>query len=80
MWLAKGVELMESLHFGHRTVPLMIGAKRLESRRRLNERMKEMALDLEFRRKWKKTTDVELWSDAAIFKFSDGTKLYLNIS
>lgn len=42
--------------------------------------MKEMELDLEFRRKWKKTTDVELWSDAAIFKFSDGTKLYLNIS
>jgi len=39
-----------------------------------------MALDLEFRRKWKQVTDVELWSDAAIFWFRDGTKLYLHIS
>ncbi|WP_051317950.1 hypothetical protein [Cohnella thermotolerans] len=71
---------MDVLSFGRRTVPLQNKANRLESRRLLNERMKEMALDLEFRRKWKKVTNVELWSDAAIFKFSDGTKLYLNIS
>ena len=78
--MAEGVELMDSLHFGHRTVPLLNRAKRPDSRRQLHERLKEMALDLEFRRKWKQATNVELWSDAAIFKFSDGTKLYLNIS
>ncbi|MBB6636217.1 hypothetical protein [Cohnella thailandensis] len=72
--------MTDILHFGSRTVPLLNRAKRLESRRLLQERMKEMTLDLEFRRKWKKVTNVELWSDAAIFKFSDGTKLYLNIS
>ncbi|GIO14802.1 hypothetical protein J19TS2_43570 [Cohnella xylanilytica] len=72
--------MMEILTFGRRTVPLKNKARRLESRKLLNERMREMALDLEFRRQWKKVTDVELWSDAAIFKFSDGTKLYLNIS
>ncbi|THF72769.1 hypothetical protein [Cohnella fermenti] len=72
--------MTDILHFGHRNVPLMNRAKRLDSRRLLQERMKEMTLDLEFRRKWKKATGVELWSDAAIVKFSDGTKLYLNIS
>jgi len=71
---------MDILRFGRRAVPLKNGAKRLDSRRLLNERMKEMTLDLEFRRKWKNVTVVELWSDAAIFNFNDGTKLYLNIS
>lgn len=72
--------MMDVLRFGRRSVPLRNKAKRLESRQRLNKRMREMALDLEFRRKWKQVIDVELWSDAAIFWFEDGTKLYLNIS
>ncbi|RUS48501.1 hypothetical protein [Cohnella sp. AR92] len=72
--------MTDILHFGQRTVPLLNRAKRFESRKLLQQRMKEMTLDLEFRRKWKTVTNVELWSDAAIFKFSDGTKFYLNIS
>ncbi|MGG1311853.1 hypothetical protein [Cohnella laeviribosi] len=74
------MDLVDVLRFGRRTVPLQNKAKRVESRQRLNKRMREMALDLEFRRKWKQVTDVELWSDAAIFWFRDGTKLYLHIS
>lgn len=72
--------MMDVLRFGRRAVPLQNRASRLESRRLLNERMREMALDLEFRRKWKNVTNVELLSQAAIFQFADGTKLYLNIS
>lgn len=72
--------MMDVLCFGRRAVPLQNRANRLECRKLLNDRLQEMALDLEFRRKWKKVTTVELMSQAAIFKFSDGTKLYLNIS
>lgn len=66
--------------FGKRAVRLDNRAKKPESRKRLNDRVQELANDLEFRRRWKQVSTIELWSDAAIFYLPDGTKWYLNIS
>ncbi|MFC5703671.1 hypothetical protein ACFPVX_20490 [Cohnella faecalis] len=65
--------------FGKRAVPLDNRAKKEGSRQRLNERVHELADDLEFRRRWKRVNSIELWSDAAIFRLNDGSKWYLNI-
>jgi len=70
----------EVILFGKRAVPLENRAKTSNSRTRLNTRMRAMADDLDFRRRWKHVSCIELWSDAAIFKYDDGTKWYMNIS
>ncbi|TJY43438.1 hypothetical protein E5161_06020 [Cohnella pontilimi] len=66
--------------FGNRAVRLDNRTHKPESRKRLNDRVRELAYDLEFRRRWKQVKTIELWSDAAIFHLPDGTKWYLNIS
>ena len=66
--------------FGKRAVPLDNRAKALNSRSRLTNRLRDLSDDLDFRRRWKHVSYIELWSDAAIFRYEDGTKWYLNIS
>ncbi len=66
--------------FGKRAVPIENCGFKEDNRQKFDERVREMADDLEFRRQWKRTSRIELWSDAAIFKLEDGTKWYLNIS
>lgn len=68
------------LKFGKRAVPIENRGRRTGNRERFDIRVREMADDLEFRRRWKKVSKIELWSDAAIFQLEDGTKWYLNIS
>jgi hypothetical protein len=70
----------EVILFGKRAVPLENRAKAVTSRSRFNNRMQDMVSDLDFRRRWKHVSYIELWSDAAIFKYDDGTKWYMNIS
>ncbi len=70
----------EVILFGKRAVPLENRAKALSSRSRFNNRMQDMKGDLDFRRRWKHVSCIELWSDAAIFKYDDGSKWYMNIS
>jgi hypothetical protein len=66
--------------FGKRAVPIENCGRKAGTRQRFDKRVREMAYDLEFRRHWKRTSRVELWSDAAILKLEDGSKYYLNIS
>lgn len=66
--------------FGKRAVPIQNRTNKGNSRNRFNSAMKDMADDLEFRRRWKNVSYIELWTDAAIFKFADGSKWYMNIS
>lgn len=70
----------EVMLFGKRAVPIDNRAMKAESRERFNSRVRQLAGDLEFRRRWKAVSKIELWSSAAIFEFDDGTKWYLNIS
>ncbi|MNI11477.1 hypothetical protein D3C73_646240 [compost metagenome] len=43
-------------------------------------KLKEMELDFEFRKKLKMISIIEIIGDVAIFKYHDGTKLYLEVS
>lgn len=70
----------EVILFGKRAVPIRNRTNKANSRNRFNSMMKDMADDLEFRRRWKNVSYIELWTDAAIFKFADGSKWYMNIS
>ncbi|MBW5444905.1 hypothetical protein GE107_02350 [Cohnella sp. CFH 77786] len=70
----------EVLLFGKRAVPIDNRSMQVGSRERFNDRVRQMADDLEFRRQWKKVYKIELWSNAAIFQLDDGTRWYLNIS
>ncbi|WP_123039803.1 hypothetical protein [Cohnella candidum] len=71
---------LDVILFGKRAVPIDNRARMAESRKKFDDRVREMADDLEFRRQWKKVSKIELWSSAAIFQFDDGSKWYLNIS
>ncbi len=66
--------------FGKRAVPLENRAKAPSSRSRLTNRLRDLSDDLDFRRRWKHVSYIELWSDAAIFRYDDGSKWYMNIS
>lgn len=68
------------LKLGNRAVPVVNRGRRADNRERLNVKVREMANNLEFRRKWKRAAKIELWSDAAIFQLEDGSRWYLNIS
>lgn len=46
----------------------------------LRNKLKEMEYDFEFRKKLKRVLSVDLVRDVAIFKYNDGTKLYLEVS
>lgn len=67
------------LKLGKRAVPVVNRGRRTDNRERFNVIVREMADNLEFRRRWRKVAKIELWSDAAIFQLDDGSKWYLNI-
>ncbi|WP_409344036.1 hypothetical protein [Paenibacillus sp. MBLB4367] len=46
----------------------------------LVNKLKEMEYDFVFRKKLKRILSVDLVRDVAIFKYNDGTKLYLELS
>jgi hypothetical protein len=46
----------------------------------LTNKLMEMELNFEFRRKLKMISLIEIIGDVAIFKYHDGTKLYLEVS
>jgi hypothetical protein len=66
--------------FGKRAVPLDNRAKATSSRSRFTSRIRDLSDDLDFRRRWRHVSYIELWSDAAIFRYDDGSKWYMNIS
>lgn len=68
------------LKFGKRAVPVENRGRMAGNRERFDTKVRELADDLDFRRRWRKVSRIELWSDAAIFQLDDGTKWYLNIS
>lgn len=46
----------------------------------LRDKMLDMQYDLDFRRKLKEVLFVEMIGTVAVFKYADGTKLYLAVS
>lgn len=72
--------MMKVITFSKRSVPVYITAEHNESFELLNNKLEKMALDFDFRKKWKRIKSVQMIRDVAIFQYTDGTKLYLDVS
>ncbi|HUC92122.1 MAG TPA: hypothetical protein VMS09_08850 [Paenibacillus sp.] len=72
--------MMKVITFSKRSVPVYITAEHHESFELLNSKLEKMALDFDFRKKWKRIKSVQMIRDVAIFQYADGTKLYLDVS
>jgi hypothetical protein len=68
------------ISFNNKTIPVHLQLSSPLTLRLLSEKINEMELNFEFRKKLKRVLTIELVNHVAIFKYSDGTKLYLDVS
>ena len=72
--------MMKVITFKNRTVPVYLPNDKTQNYQLLNSKLHELELDFAFRKKWKSIKSVEMVRDVAILQYSDGTKLYLEVS
>jgi hypothetical protein len=68
-----------SIRFKNKMIPV-INYSRTSNTALLSNKLNEMELDFEFRKKLKMISLIEIIGEVAIFKYHDGTKLYLEVS
>lgn len=73
------IVMMKVITFKNRAVPVYYRNEQSSSVEQLNDKLFEMELNFEFRKKWKRISSVEMIRDVAIFQYNDGTKLYLEV-
>lgn len=69
-----------SIHYKNKTISVLNYTHKASHIELLSNKLKEMELDFEFRKKLKIISLIEIIGDVAIFKYHDGTKLYLEVS
>lgn len=69
-----------SIHYKDKTIAVLNYTHKASHLVLLNNKLMEMELDFEFRKKLKIISLIEIIGDVAIFKYHDGTKLYLEVS
>lgn len=72
--------MVKVVSFKNQTVPVYLQSDKLKNIDLLNNKLTELEFDFNFRKKWKKIKSVEMVRDVAILQYSDGTKLYLEVS
>jgi hypothetical protein len=68
-----------SIRFKNKVIPVM-NYSQTSNTTQLTNKLNELELDFEFRRKLKMISLIEIIGGVAIFKYHDGTKLYLEVS
>jgi hypothetical protein len=68
------------ISFKNKTIPVQLQLSSPLTLRLLYKKLNEMEMNFEFRKKLKRLITIEMVNDVAIFKYSDGTKLYLGVS
>ncbi|GFZ88021.1 hypothetical protein GCM10008018_37650 [Paenibacillus marchantiophytorum] len=73
---------MQAIHirFKNKSIPVHNFTHRHSHIEMLSSKLKEFELHFEFRKKLKMISMIEIIGDVAIFKYNDGTKLYLEVS
>lgn len=71
--------MMKVITFKNRSVPVYYPNEQPASIDQLSHKLYELELNFEFRKKWRRIKSVEMVRDVAIFQYSDGTKLYLEV-
>ncbi|MFC5453054.1 hypothetical protein [Paenibacillus aestuarii] len=69
-----------SIKFINKTIPVVNYTHKHSQIELLRQKLKELELHFEFRKKLKMISLIEIIGDVAIFKYNDGTKLYLEVS
>lgn len=72
--------MVKVVSFKNQTVPVYLQNDKTQNIELLNNKLYELELDFNFRKQWKKIKSVEMIRDIAILQYSDGTKLYLEVS
>lgn len=72
--------MMKIITFKKRSVPVYFPEQHPMSVERFNDKLRELEMNFDFRKKWKRIKSVEMVRDVAILQYSDGTKLYLEVS
>jgi hypothetical protein len=63
--------------FKNRSVPVHYPSEQIRYIDLLHNKLLEMELNFDFRKKWKRIKSVEMIRDVAILRYKDGTKLYM---
>lgn len=72
--------MMKIVTFKKRSVPVYFPDEQQMSVERFNDKLRELEMNFDFRKKWKRIKSVEMVRDVAILQYNDGTKLYLEVS
>lgn len=71
--------MMKSITFKNRSVPVYYPPGQEEAVRLLPDKLRELELNFDFRKRWRQISSVQMSRDVAIFQYNDGTKLYLEV-
>jgi hypothetical protein len=69
-----------SIRFKNKAIPVINYTHKVSHMELLTNKLNELELNFEFRKKLKMITLIEIIGEVAIFKYHDGTKLYLEVS
>jgi hypothetical protein len=69
-----------TIRFKNKAIPVLNHSTQSSHMKLLTNKLSELELDFEFRKKLKMISLIEIIGDVAIFKYHDGTKLYLEVS
>ncbi|UJF35940.1 hypothetical protein [Paenibacillus hexagrammi] len=69
-----------AIKFKNKTIPVLNYTQKRSQMELLSNKLVELELNFEFRKKLKMISLIEIIGDVAIFKYNDGTKLYLEVS
>ncbi|QAY67155.1 hypothetical protein [Paenibacillus protaetiae] len=72
--------MMKIVTFKKRSIPVYYPVDQSMSVERFNDKLRELEMNFDFRKKWKRIKSVEMVRDVAILQYNDGTKLYLEVS
>jgi hypothetical protein len=67
------------IKFKNRSIPVTFFNKESASLDSLTKLFESMELNLDFRRKLRKISSIEMVGEVAVFKYFDGTKLYMEV-
>jgi hypothetical protein len=72
--------MTQVITFKNRSVPVHYPPELAGCLDLLHSKLQEMELNLDFRKRWKRILSVHMVREVAIFQYSDGTKLYMEVS
>ncbi|MFD2615617.1 hypothetical protein [Paenibacillus gansuensis] len=74
------MRIYTTISYKNKSIPVHNTSGDTTHLKHLHCKLNELKLNLDFRRKMKQISAIELVGDVAIFKYADGTKLYMEVA